>query len=86
MSASTVSAAPPTTTQQRRPTDGRQTEQTKAVADKRSSNQQLKGRTKVIGPPAAPKMLVMTNKTPFWNEQSQVYQASFCYVLINLLW
>jgi hypothetical protein len=34
-----------------------------------------KGRTKQIGPPAAPKMLVMTNKTPFWNEQSQVYQV-----------
>lgn len=33
---------------------------------------------KVIGPPAAAKMLVMTNKTPFWNEQSQVYQVNPC--------
>ncbi|KAI1724833.1 tub family domain-containing protein [Ditylenchus destructor] len=27
--------------------------------------------------PTQPRMLVMTNKTPFWNEQSQVYQLDF---------
>jgi hypothetical protein len=53
------------------------TERVKSLVDKvpTAGAQAQKGRTKVIGPPAGPKMLVMTNKTPFWNEQSQVYQA-----------
>ena len=32
-------------------------------------------RPEVPGSSLGPKMLVMTNKRPFWNEQSQVYQV-----------